>query len=46
MRLDDIDTSGVDVEDQRGSGGRGFPMGGGGGMLPLLTRKTLHRSRA
>jgi len=35
MRLDDIDTSGVDVEDQRGSGGRGFPMGGGGGMLPL-----------
>ena len=38
MRLDDIDTSGVDVEDQRGSGGRGFPMGGGGGMLPLGRR--------
>ncbi|HMT44428.1 MAG TPA: neutral zinc metallopeptidase [Chakrabartia sp.] len=40
MRLDDIDTSGVDVEDQRGSGGGGggfgFPMGGGGGGgLPL-----------
>jgi uncharacterized protein len=36
MRLDDIDTSGVDVEDQRGQGrgGFGFPMGGGGG-LPL-----------
>jgi uncharacterized protein len=36
MRLDDFDTSGVDVEDQRGSGGGGFgfPMGGGGG-LPL-----------
>jgi len=38
MRLDDIDTSGVDAEDQRGSGGRGsggrgFPMGGG--ILPL-----------
>jgi predicted metalloprotease len=37
MRLDDIDTSDVNVEDQRGSGGGGgfgFPMGGGGG-LPL-----------
>ncbi len=34
MRLDDIDTDSVNVEDQRGSGGGGFgfPMGGGGGM--------------
>ena len=34
MRLDDIDTSDVNVEDQRGSGGGGFgfPMGGG---MPL-----------
>jgi uncharacterized protein len=39
MRLDDIDTSDVNVEDQRGQGGGGgfgFPMGGGGGGgLPL-----------
>ncbi|MEY2926998.1 MAG: hypothetical protein RL367_1475 [Pseudomonadota bacterium] len=35
MRLDDIDTSDVEVDDQRGQGGGGgFPMGGGGG-LPL-----------
>ena len=35
MRLDDMDTSDVEVDDQRGSGrgGFGFPMGGGG--LPL-----------
>lgn len=35
MRLDDFDTSDVNVEDQRGRGGGGFgfPMGGGG--LPL-----------
>ncbi len=33
MRLDDIDTSDVNVEDQRGQGGRGFGMPGGG--LPL-----------
>lgn len=33
MRLDDIDTSDVNVEDQRGQGGGfGFPMGGGGRM--------------
>lgn len=36
MRLDDIDTTDVNVEDQRGSGGGGrgfgFPGGGGGGM--------------
>jgi uncharacterized protein len=32
MRLDDIDTSGVDVEDQRGQGG-GFGLPGGGGGL-------------
>jgi hypothetical protein len=36
MRLDDIDTSDVNAEDQRGRGGGfGFPMGGGGGGLPL-----------
>ncbi len=38
MRLDDIDTSDVNVEDQRGQGGGGFgfPLGGGGGGgLPL-----------
>ena len=35
MRLDDMDTSDVEVDDQRGSGGGrfGFPMGGG--ALPL-----------
>jgi uncharacterized protein len=31
MRLDDVDTSDVGVEDQRGRGG-GFSMGGGGGL--------------
>ncbi len=38
MRLDDVDTSGVEVEDQRGQGGGGFgfPMGGGG--MPLSGR--------
>jgi uncharacterized protein len=37
MRLDDVDTSDVQVDDQRGQGGGGFgfPMGGGGGGLPL-----------
>jgi uncharacterized protein len=37
MRLDDIDTSDVNAEDQgnRGGGGFGFPMGGGGGGLPI-----------
>ena len=33
MRLDDIDTSGVEVDDQRGGGGRfSFPGSGGGGL--------------
>ncbi len=37
MRLDDVDTSDVEVEDQRGQGGGfGFPMGGGG--MPLSGR--------
>ena len=30
MRLDEFDPNSIDVEDQRGSGGRGFPMGSGG----------------
>lgn len=38
MRLDDMDTSGVDVEDQRGTGG----LGGGGGF-PLLALLPLTR---
>ncbi|MEY4501502.1 MAG: hypothetical protein RIS52_1392 [Pseudomonadota bacterium] len=32
MRLDDIDTSDVNVDDQGNTGGSGFPMGGGGGL--------------
>jgi len=32
MRLDDVDTSDVQVEDQRGNGGGGFSMGGGAGL--------------
>ncbi|MEQ1498792.1 MAG: neutral zinc metallopeptidase [Novosphingobium sp.] len=32
MRLDDFDPDAIKVEDQRGSGGRGFPMGRGGQM--------------
>ncbi len=36
MRLDDVDTSDVEVDDQRGQGGGfGMPMGGGGGGLGL-----------
>ena len=41
MRLDDVDTSDVEVDDQRGQGGGGgfgFPMGGGGGGFPLSGR--------
>ncbi len=35
MRLDDVDTSDVEVQDQRGQGGGfGMPMGGGG--MPLI----------
>ena len=30
MRLDEFDPDSVNVEDQRGSGGRGFPVGRGG----------------
>ena len=30
MRLDEFDPNSVNVEDQRGSGGRGFPVGRGG----------------
>ena len=30
MRLDEFDPNSINVEDQRGSGGRGFPMGRGG----------------
>jgi predicted metalloprotease len=33
MRLDDFDPNSVDVEDQRGSGGGGFPLSLGGGSL-------------
>lgn len=34
MRLDDFDPNAVDIEDQRGSGGRmGFPMGGRGSQF-------------
>jgi uncharacterized protein len=35
MKLDDFDPNAVDVEDQRGSGGRGFglPRGGAGGKI-------------
>jgi uncharacterized protein len=39
MRLDDVDTSDVEVEDQRGQGGGGFGFpGGGGGGLPFSGR--------
>lgn len=34
MRLDDFDPNDIDVEDQRGGGGFGMPLGGGG--LPFL----------
>ncbi|MFM6830122.1 MAG: neutral zinc metallopeptidase [Novosphingobium sp.] len=33
MRLDEFDPNSVNVEDQRGSGGGGFPMGGRGGQV-------------
>ena len=33
MRLDEFDPNSVNIEDQRGSGGRGFPMGGLGGQV-------------
>ncbi len=34
MRLDDYDPNAIDIEDQRGSGGRrGFPVGGRGGSI-------------
>ena len=37
MRLDDVDTSDVQVDDQRGrGGGGGFGMPGGGGGLPFV----------
>lgn len=35
MRLDDMDTSDVGVDDQRGSGGGGFGFPMGGGRMPL-----------